>query len=283
MKRARAALASLVLLASVSLSSRAPAQSFAVEKYKLPNGMTVILYPDHTLPVAAINIWYRVGSKDEPARRSGFAHLFEHLMFMGTERVPNGEFDRIMEAAGGSNNASTERGPHELLLLRAGLAPPDAPLARRRAPRGPAARDGPEEGRPAARRRPERAAPELREPALRTRRPRDPVPPLPADPPVPLPDDRHGRGPQGRRRDGREGLLRDVLRPEQREPRRRGRLRPRGDQAARREALRKPPAREPSPRASPFPPRGSTASGAARCSTRSSSRSSPSRTTRRRR
>ncbi len=69
--------------------------------------MTVILYPDHTLPVAAINIWYRVGSKDEPAHRSGFAHLFEHLMFMGTDRVPNGEFDRIMEAAGGSNNAST--------------------------------------------------------------------------------------------------------------------------------------------------------------------------------
>jgi predicted Zn-dependent peptidase len=69
--------------------------------------MTVILYPDHTLPVATISIWYRVGSKDEPARRSGFAHLFEHLMFMGTERVPNGDFDRLMEASGGSNNATT--------------------------------------------------------------------------------------------------------------------------------------------------------------------------------
>ncbi len=109
MKSPRAALllSVVVCLALVSFSSPAPAQSFAVEKYKLANGMTVILYPDHTLPVAAINIWYRVGSKDEPARRSGFAHLFEHLMFMGTERVPNGEFDRIMEAAGGSNNAST--------------------------------------------------------------------------------------------------------------------------------------------------------------------------------
>jgi zinc protease len=85
----------------------ARAQSFAVEKFTLPNGMTVILYPDHSLPVAAVNIWYRVGSKDEPPRRSGFAHLFEHLMFMGTERAPNGDFDRIMEAAGGSNNAST--------------------------------------------------------------------------------------------------------------------------------------------------------------------------------
>ncbi len=104
MKRTVAAAFLAVL---VAFSSPAPAQSLAVEKYKLPNGMTVILYPDHTLPVATINIWYRVGSKDEPARRSGFAHLFEHLMFMGTERVPNGDFDRLMEAAGGSNNANT--------------------------------------------------------------------------------------------------------------------------------------------------------------------------------
>ncbi len=95
--------ASLLLLAAVLAS----AQSFPVEKFTLKNGMTVILYPDHSLPVAGVNIWYRVGSKDELPRRSGFAHLFEHLMFMGTERVPNGDFDRIMEAAGGSNNAST--------------------------------------------------------------------------------------------------------------------------------------------------------------------------------
>jgi len=91
----------------LALAASAPAQSFAVEKLTLKNGMTVILYPDHSLPVAAVNVWYRVGSKDEQPRRSGFAHLFEHLMFMGTERVPNGDFDRIMEAAGGSNNAST--------------------------------------------------------------------------------------------------------------------------------------------------------------------------------
>ena len=103
----RAAAVSLALAAVLLASVRASAQSFAVEKFTLKNGMTVILYPDHSLPVAAVNIWYRVGSKDEPPRRSGFAHLFEHLMFMGTERVPNGEFDRIMEAAGGSNNAST--------------------------------------------------------------------------------------------------------------------------------------------------------------------------------
>jgi predicted Zn-dependent peptidase len=75
------------------------------ETYTLGNGMIVILAPDHSLPRVEVNIWYRVGSKDEPAGRSGFAHLFEHLMFMGTERVP--EFDVIMEAGGGANNATT--------------------------------------------------------------------------------------------------------------------------------------------------------------------------------
>ena len=95
------------LALSLLTPASAPAQSLAVEKFRLKNGMTVILYPDHALPIASVNIWYRVGSKDELPRRSGFAHLFEHLMFMGTERVPNGDFDRLMEAAGGSNNAST--------------------------------------------------------------------------------------------------------------------------------------------------------------------------------
>ena len=77
------------------------------EKYVLSNGLKVILTVDKTLPVATINTWFYVGSKDEPERRSGFAHLFEHLMFMGTNRVPTGQFDKIMEGAGGQNNAST--------------------------------------------------------------------------------------------------------------------------------------------------------------------------------
>ena len=84
-----------------------PAQDVKYEKYQLPNGLTVILHEDHRLPVATINLWYYVGSKDEVVGRSGFAHLFEHLMFMGTERVPGGEFDKLMEAGGGWNNAST--------------------------------------------------------------------------------------------------------------------------------------------------------------------------------
>ncbi len=104
-------------------SMTARAQDIPYEKYTLPNGMTVILHEDHSLPIACANLWYRVGSKDEKPGRSGFAHLFEHLMFMGTDRVPGGDFDNIMEAGGGWNNATTsedrtnyfEMGPAELL------------------------------------------------------------------------------------------------------------------------------------------------------------------------
>jgi predicted Zn-dependent peptidase len=84
------------------------AQNIAHEKYQLENGMTVILHQDKTLPIAVVNLWYRVGAREEPAGRSGFAHLFEHLMFMGTQRVPGNEFDILMETSGGANNASTE-------------------------------------------------------------------------------------------------------------------------------------------------------------------------------
>ena len=97
-----AAFIALATAATVSF-----AQDVKVEKYTLANGMTVILHEDHSLPVAAVNIWFKVGSKDEQDRRSGFAHLFEHLMFMGTDRVPTGQYDKIMEGGGGANNAST--------------------------------------------------------------------------------------------------------------------------------------------------------------------------------
>jgi predicted Zn-dependent peptidase len=89
------------------LTNPVAAGDLAIETYTLPNGLTVMLHPDHTLPQVVVNVWYAVGSKDEPAGRSGFAHLFEHLMFMGTERVPGNSYDVIMERGGGANNAST--------------------------------------------------------------------------------------------------------------------------------------------------------------------------------
>jgi zinc protease len=77
------------------------------EKYTLPNGLEVILHEDHSTPIVAVNTWYHVGSGDEKPGRTGFAHLFEHIMFMGSEHVPVGVFDKELEAAGGDNNGST--------------------------------------------------------------------------------------------------------------------------------------------------------------------------------
>ena len=77
------------------------------EKYTLPNGLEVILHQDHTTPMIAVDTWYHVGSGDETPGHTGFAHLFEHLMFMGSGHVATGQFDQLLEAAGGNNNGST--------------------------------------------------------------------------------------------------------------------------------------------------------------------------------
>ncbi len=94
-----------------------------LERYVLPNGLVVVLHEDHRLPNVVVDLTFRVGSKDEKRGRTGFAHLFEHLMFMGTKNVPNGAFDTILEGAGGYDNASTtedytnyfDTGPSNLL------------------------------------------------------------------------------------------------------------------------------------------------------------------------
>ncbi|MBK8254015.1 MAG: insulinase family protein [Polyangiaceae bacterium] len=109
-------------------AASAPAQqklNIAFTKYTLPNGLTVILHEDHALPMVAVNTMVRVGSRFEEPKRTGFAHLFEHLMFMGTRRVPTKMFDAWMEAEGGSNNAWTSEdrtdyysvGPAHILKL----------------------------------------------------------------------------------------------------------------------------------------------------------------------
>jgi len=79
----------------------------AYTQFTLPNGLRVILHEDHSVPIATVNTWYHVGSARERPGRTGFAHLFEHLMFMGSGHVKPGEFDEWLEAAGGENNAST--------------------------------------------------------------------------------------------------------------------------------------------------------------------------------
>jgi zinc protease len=105
----RTSLLASALGLSVLLSSLGTAHAVGLphKKTTLKNGLTVIVHEDHALPTVAVNILYQVGSRDEEPKRTGFAHLFEHLMFMGTKRVPLKMFDAYMEAAGGSNNAWT--------------------------------------------------------------------------------------------------------------------------------------------------------------------------------
>src|SRR5207247_6866266 len=77
-------------------------------RFTLPNGLVVILHEDHSIPPVSVNMWYHVASARKRPKRTGFAHLFEHLMFMGSGHVKPGEFDQWLEAAGGDNNGSTE-------------------------------------------------------------------------------------------------------------------------------------------------------------------------------
>jgi zinc protease len=79
----------------------------AVRSQVLENGLKVIVWSDHSIPSVALHNWVRVGSRNEVAGRTGLAHFFEHMMFNGTARHGAGEFDRLMEAQGGSNNAFT--------------------------------------------------------------------------------------------------------------------------------------------------------------------------------
>ncbi len=76
-------------------------------QFTLANGLNVIVHEDHALPVVSVNLWYHVGSKNETPGRTGFAHLFEHVMFEGSAHVPEGDFDNLLESAGGVNNGST--------------------------------------------------------------------------------------------------------------------------------------------------------------------------------
>jgi predicted Zn-dependent peptidase len=74
---------------------------------RLKNGLTVIVHEDHKAPVAAVTVWYNVGSKDEPAKKTGFAHLFEHLMFNGTENLPGDYFTYLQQVGATDYNGTT--------------------------------------------------------------------------------------------------------------------------------------------------------------------------------
>jgi len=81
--------------------------SIPYERHRLDNGLRVVLSPDRTVPVVATNLWYGVGSRNEPPGKTGFAHLFEHMMFQGSEHVPKNRHFELIERVGGTLNAST--------------------------------------------------------------------------------------------------------------------------------------------------------------------------------
>ena len=117
-------LASLVLTtAGVAEAQAGLAVPYAMDT--LPNGLRVIIHEDHSVPTVVVNVWYHVGSGSEKLGRTGFAHLFEHLMFMGSANAPYPQFDQLLESAGANNNGSTtedrtnyfEEGPATALPL----------------------------------------------------------------------------------------------------------------------------------------------------------------------
>ena len=117
------------ILTATLMALAAPASAQAVHVPAtvdtLPNGLRVIVSEDQSSPIVTVNTWFDVGSANEKPGRTGLAHLFEHLMFMGSEHAPYPQFDRLLEAAGANNNASTandrtdyyEAGPANALPL----------------------------------------------------------------------------------------------------------------------------------------------------------------------
>jgi zinc protease len=98
----------LLVCAGVTLPQSRPSTiKIPFESYALPNGLTVILAPDNATPTVAVTMWYHIGSKNEMPGRTGFAHLFEHVMFTGAGHTPYGTHDKLTEGVGGSNNGTT--------------------------------------------------------------------------------------------------------------------------------------------------------------------------------
>jgi zinc protease len=97
----------LTLLAAVATTAQAAPLAVPYTRFVLPNGLTVIIHEDHSIPRVHTTLRFETGSSREVPGRTGFAHLFEHLMFEGSKHVPEGSFDRWLSAVGGENNAYT--------------------------------------------------------------------------------------------------------------------------------------------------------------------------------
>jgi zinc protease len=96
--------------AKAAAAASDPLRSLSVDilssTFTLPNGLTVVVHEDHSAPLVAVNVWYHVGSKNEPAGKTGFAHLFEHLMFNGSENF-NDDFFKATQKIGATEQNGT--------------------------------------------------------------------------------------------------------------------------------------------------------------------------------
>lgn len=101
------AASAVLAVACADAGPKGTAVNIPFERMTLPNGLEVVLAPDHTVPQVAVNVWYHVGSKNELPGRTGFAHMFEHVMFTGSGHVSYGLHDQLTEGVGGNNNGST--------------------------------------------------------------------------------------------------------------------------------------------------------------------------------
>jgi zinc protease len=99
--------AAAVLLLLIGLAMPAAAQKFDVEEFTLPNGLHVVVLPNHRVPAVTQMVWYKTGAADDPRGKSGIAHFLEHLMFKGTKTTGPGEFSKLVSQAGGRDNAFT--------------------------------------------------------------------------------------------------------------------------------------------------------------------------------
>ena len=104
---ALAALSLLLALALPGVAAAADEFHVPVEYYKLPNGLRVVLSPNHTAPTVCVGVYYRIGFRIEPKDRTGFAHLFEHMMFQGSKNLGKMEFIKLIQSNGGILNGST--------------------------------------------------------------------------------------------------------------------------------------------------------------------------------
>ena len=179
-------------------------------QHTLENGLRVIIHEDRRLPMVAVNLWYHVGSKNEHPGRTGFAHLFEHLMFEGSQHYDKGYFHPLQEAGRGAEWIDEPRS-HQLLGGRSdqrarsrlvdGIGPDGISAARI---------DG-AEVRNAARGRAQRAASELRKPALWPHDHGHPCGVVSLEPSLPLDDDWRDRRSQGRHVRRRHRVFPDLL------------------------------------------------------------------------